>query len=298
MAAQRFEGHNLEEALENASRALGVPTYQIDHHVVVEKRGFLGGLKRIVIEAEADPDRQPPLPPSPRPDRPPRPEPGRSPRARDDRSPRHDRGPRRRERDGNRETGAGRGGRDRRPSAPSADGWIDELPPESIPDQEERSPEAARVAAWFEELFELADLDLEMRTVESDERIDVRLYGRDGVRLLERGGELLDSVQALANKALVGREPEKSLELDCRGFKQRRSSELEGRARAAAAAVRADGREQLLPAMSPVERRIVHLALAEDREVTTESRGEGFFKRVAIVLRREGDEADAVEPEP
>jgi predicted RNA-binding protein Jag len=60
MAGQRFEGRSLDEALETATRELGVARFQIDYHVVVEKRGFLGGLKRVVIEAEADPDRQPP----------------------------------------------------------------------------------------------------------------------------------------------------------------------------------------------------------------------------------------------
>jgi predicted RNA-binding protein Jag len=37
--------------------------------------------------------------------------------------------------------------------------------------------------------------------------------------------------------------------------------------------------------MSPIERRIVHIALREDADVTTDSRGDGFFKRVAIIPR-------------
>jgi spoIIIJ-associated protein len=37
--------------------------------------------------------------------------------------------------------------------------------------------------------------------------------------------------------------------------------------------------------MSPIERRIVHLALQDDQDVTTESRGDGFYKRVAIIPR-------------
>jgi spoIIIJ-associated protein len=55
--------------------------------------------------------------------------------------------------------------------------------------------------------------------------------------------------------------------------------------------VRSDGREQLLPAMNPTERRIVHMVLADDPEVMTISRGDGFHKRVAIVLR--GSDAEA-----
>ncbi|MGZ4810981.1 MAG: R3H domain-containing nucleic acid-binding protein, partial [Thermoanaerobaculia bacterium] len=95
--------------------------------------------------------------------------------------------------------------------------------------------------------------------------------------------------QVLANKALTGRKVEKDIEMNCEQFKERRVEDLEHRARETADRVRKDGREQLLPAMSPIERRIVHLALQDDREVTTESRGDGFYKRVAIILRPAGE---------
>ena len=47
--SQRFEGHNLEDALQAASHTLGVERWQLTYHVVLEKRGFLGGMKRVVI---------------------------------------------------------------------------------------------------------------------------------------------------------------------------------------------------------------------------------------------------------
>src|SRR4051812_18229250 len=50
--SQRFEGKNLDDALTNASQTFGVERYQLTYHVLLEKRGFLGGVKRIVIEAE------------------------------------------------------------------------------------------------------------------------------------------------------------------------------------------------------------------------------------------------------
>ena len=111
------------------------------------------------------------------------------------------------------------------------------------------------------------------------------MYGGDARRFTERHGELLDALQVLANKALAGRKVEKDIELDCESFKERRVTDLEERARELADRVRKDGREQLLPAMSPIERRIVHLALQDDAAVTTESRGEGFYKRVAVIPR-------------
>jgi spoIIIJ-associated protein len=124
-----------------------------------------------------------------------------------------------------------------------------------------------------------------VRTEENDTQILVRLYGGDAGRLIDRHGELLDAIQVLANKALVGRKVEKEIELDCNDFKAERNEDLAQRARAVADRVRSAGREELLPAMTPIERRIVHIALRDDADVTTESRGDGFYKRVAILLR-------------
>jgi spoIIIJ-associated protein len=84
---------------------------------------------------------------------------------------------------------------------------------------------------------------------------------------------------------LVRRKTEKEIEVDCQQFKGKRVEELEQKAREVADRVRRDRREQLLPAMTPIERRIVHLALQDDQEVATVSRGDGFYKRVAIVPR-------------
>src|SRR5438477_12526607 len=52
--AQRFEGKNLEEALNNAAQTFAIERYQLTYHVLLEKRGFLGGMKRVVIEAEVN----------------------------------------------------------------------------------------------------------------------------------------------------------------------------------------------------------------------------------------------------
>jgi spoIIIJ-associated protein len=141
------------------------------------------------------------------------------------------------------------------------------------------------VRAWFERVIALAQLSLELRTEENDTQVIVRLYGRDARRVIEGHGEVIDALQVLANKAMVGRKTEKEIEVDCQQFKGKRVEELEQKAREVADRVRRDRREQLLPAMTPIERRIVHLALQDDQEVATVSRGDGFYKRVAIVPR-------------
>jgi Predicted RNA-binding protein len=162
-----------------------------------------------------------------------------------------------------------------------------------VPEQGAESEYVREVRVWCEQLIGSAGLQLVVRTSEDDEQIVVRLYGADTALLLDQNGELLDAIQVLANKALVGRKTEKRIEFDSGAFKERRTEELEQKARDVAERVRQNGREQLLPAMTPIERRIVHLALRDAIDVATESRGEGFYKRVAIVKRAE----DAA-PEP
>lgn len=298
--AQRFEGKNLEEALTAAAEAFGVERFQLTYHVLMEKRGFLGGMKRVVLEAEVNEAATPQAPavdsgarstspassaPTParargRGGR----EGGGGGRGRGRGNDRGNRGNDRGERGGE-NRGGGRGGRHRRGPDEFA---AEETKTFDVPEAPEQGPEseaAATVRAWCEDLLQLARLGGDIRTEENETQILVRVYGRDAGRLIERNGELLDAIQVLANKALTGRKVEKEIELDCAQFKEKRVEELGVRARETADRVRRDRREELLPAMSPIERRIVHMALAEDADVTTESRGDGFFKRVAIVPR-------------
>ncbi len=289
--SQRFEGKNLDDALTSASQTLGVERYQLTYHVLLEKRGFLGGVKRVVIEAEIN---EAAVAPPPQAAAPAAPHPGPLPARRGEggRRPGEGRGPRGGRRDGG---GGGRGGprRGRGPRRERDDDDEMDLQPGDfeqhidveVPEQGPESETAKLVRDWCERVIALARLALDVRTEENDSQIVVRLYGRDMRRLTEHHGELLDALQVLANKAFVGRKVEKDIELDCGAFKGKRIEQLEQTAREVADRVRRDGREQLLPAMTPIERRIVHLALADDAEVATESRGDGFYKRVAIIRK-------------
>ncbi len=289
--AQRFEGHNLEEALNQAATSFGVERYRLTYHVVLEKRGFLGGMKRVVIEAEVNEDASAPQTPvapvaQPRSSgasasvRPSVPEAGAAPRESRERGGRSRRG--------------GRGRGERSASGPERGNRhhdIDESEVQvEVPEQGPESEIAAETRAWIEKVLGFTKLELQVRSSENDTQITMRIFGRDSSRLTEHDGEMLDALQVLSNKALIGRKTEKDIEIDCSAFKERRVEELGERARATADLVRRDGREQLLPAMSPIERRIIHLALQDDRDVTTESRGDGFYKRVAIIKRTQAEQ--------
>lgn len=347
MSGKRFEGKNLEEALASAARSFGVESYRISYHVVLEKRGFLGGTKRVVIEAEvsgaAKQDRdkrdqggEGSLSQDKRGDR------GGKNRRRE--SPRKDDRPRREETketvterprpaedrsaegvrpekarstapapaDQNSEDDAPRAGRRRRRggrgrrrkssgtpgeeiAAPTERAEVKTTRPLEVveaPAQGEQSADAATVSDWCATIFRLSGLDLEARTTDREEEIEVELFGPD-IRLVDEGiADFLDSLQVLANKSFTGRQFERRVEFDAGGFKKRREEELAEEARSVAERVIEEGRERSMRAMSPIERRIVHLTLEEIEGVTTESRGRGFHKRV-VILPAENHERSA-----
>ncbi len=106
--------------------------------------------------------------------------------------------------------------------------------------------------------------------------IMVELSGPDSPLVLERGGELLRSLELLAQEMLriPGNEHEK-LRFDCMNQRAMRLEELRTAADVAAERVRKSGMPYEFAPMSSRERRIVHLALREKEDLRTESQGEG-----------------------
>ena len=63
--------------------------------------------------------------------------------------------------------------------------------------------------------------------------------------------------------------------------------QLEQQALDAAKEVKRWGEPMTLPAMNARDRRIIHVTLQNDPELTTESIGEGAFKKVVISLKKD-----------
>jgi spoIIIJ-associated protein len=111
----------------------------------------------------------------------------------------------------------------------------------------------------------------------------VELSGPDSPLLLERGGELLRSLELLALEMLrlPGNEHEKVC-FDCMNQRAMRLQELRTAAGVAAEKVRKTGSPYEFAPMSSRERRIVHLALRDHTDLRTESEGEGLRRFVVV----------------
>jgi spoIIIJ-associated protein len=111
----------------------------------------------------------------------------------------------------------------------------------------------------------------------------VEFAGPDSSLLLERGAELLRSMELLAMETLrlAGNEHEK-ISFDCMNHRKTRLEELRLSARVAADKVRQSGVPFHFAPMSSRERRIVHLALRDEHDLRTESDGEGMRRSVVL----------------
>lgn len=126
-----------------------------------------------------------------------------------------------------------------------------------------------------------------------EETITLHVEGADEEAmglLIGRRGETLRSLQFLLN-LLVSRRVQKwpQIVVDVGNYRQRRQESLEGLARRMAERVRQTGRPIMLEPMAAYERRIVHLALREDKTIYTESSGEGENRKIVIYPGKPGN---------
>ena len=138
----------------------------------------------------------------------------------------------------------------------------------------------ATVSELLEKMGVYAQVSSEYRVQEDDQSSDtpsvtVNIEGNDLSILVSRRAEILNSLQFIT-RLIVGKELGHAVNLvvDVEGYRVRRERSLRKLATRMAMQVVKTGRKQSLEPMSPAERRIVHIALRDNEDVYTESRGE------------------------
>jgi spoIIIJ-associated protein len=130
-------------------------------------------------------------------------------------------------------------------------------------------------------------LSLEATIEKTPDGPRVDLDGEDGSVLLRRKGEALQALQYIANMAFRHRlGDQQRVIVDCQGFRRDKDAELRQMARFLAERAKRTGFEQQLGPLNPYERRIVHLAVAEEPGVASHSVGDAFSKVVIISARK------------
>jgi spoIIIJ-associated protein len=132
-------------------------------------------------------------------------------------------------------------------------------------------------------IFRGVGFDLRATAKESDQGCLLSIDGADNGLLLNQGGELLDALQQILNQA-IGRDLPKGQRIVCDAdnYRAAREAELRAMAQHAAGQVRSTSSPFVFGPMDANERRVIHLTLAEESDLHTESIGEGNARRLRV----------------
>lgn len=147
-----------------------------------------------------------------------------------------------------------------------------------------KKTDGERVKAFLEGLFPIMNVNAKCNLVEEDDKIVVEVIAERSQQVIGYRGETLDALQTLAGAvANIGREDYRRVVVDCENYREKREDTLKGLAEKLADRAVREGRKVILEPMAPYERRIIHSALADRKDVTTESDGKEPNRHVVIV---------------
>jgi len=137
-----------------------------------------------------------------------------------------------------------------------------------------------------EDLLKELELKVEAKVTQDEDLVSVQLKTDEPGILIGYHGQTLAALQLVV--ALMGFKKLKEwtrLVLNVGDYRQKRKEVLERMAEMISQKVISSGKAQDLPPMPPIERRIVHLFLAENGKVESFSEGEGRDRHVVVKLK-------------
>lgn len=272
-SSQEFYAESVEEAVRKAAARLGVTAEELEYEILDEgAAGFLGiGARdaRIVVRSSgASPEPLSPDLPEPVLSEPEAAEP-----ADGDALPHDD------EASSEPQEGAGDSSSAlaEAVSAPTRDGRTVEesgvAPPEVL----------EHVERLVSEVVEAMGLEARVDVYDAGDYIAADVAPDHTALFIGQKGETIDALQYLVNASVYRKTNlSKRVILDAEGYRQRRVEAIQGMAHRTARRALREKRTVELPPMSAAERRVVHIFLRDNPNVSTESEGTGENRRVRV----------------
>lgn len=152
-------------------------------------------------------------------------------------------------------------------------------------------PPEDQIGDFIMQIFEIMEADCSVDVIENQNEISVEIGGEDAGIIIGKFGQTLDSLQYLVN-VIAGKKMDckKKIIINVGDYRERREVSVKKLARSVARKVAKSQKSEFLSPMPPQDRRIVHLALSNFKNVKTASEGEGANRKVIISYKR--DSAD------
>ena len=145
------------------------------------------------------------------------------------------------------------------------------------------APDAQKAQEVLENILQRFGFETSIEVLEDDDCVTLNIKGDGSGILIGRKGQTLDALQYVVNK-IVHRSPNvtKQVIVDTEGYREKRKETLLDLAkRLSEQAKTREGPVSTSP-LNPFERRIIHLAIQDDDDLTTQSTGEGIYRSVVI----------------
>ena len=143
------------------------------------------------------------------------------------------------------------------------------------------------VKDFVERTLTAMGLSLQVSISETPDSVRVDLSGEQGDVLLRRRAESLDALQHIVNTAFRRElKDDRTFVVDCLEYRKAKDAELRQMARFMMERAKSSGSPQEMGPLNPYARRLVHLTVAEDPQMSSESIGDAFLKTVIIAVRK------------
>lgn len=158
-------------------------------------------------------------------------------------------------------------------------------PPRPITEKVENSMrDDVAAKETLEELLRLMGFEATVEQKIVGEKVTLSIEaGEDSSILIGKRGKNLNGLQYIVNRIGGKRDQDsRPVTIDIEGYRQRRKDSLEAMARRLAAKAKSLRKEMETEPLPASDRRLIHMALKEDREIQTQSSGDGPYKNVII----------------
>ena len=144
-----------------------------------------------------------------------------------------------------------------------------------------------QVRDFVQNALKAMGVPLEVAIQDLPDSVRIDLSGEGGELLLRRRAEALDALQHVVNTAFRRQlKDDRTFVVDCLEYRKAKDAELRQMAKFIMEKAKSTGIPQEMGPLNPYARRLVHLAVAEDPQLSSESIGDAFLKTVIISTRK------------
>ena len=144
-----------------------------------------------------------------------------------------------------------------------------------------------RVREFTRQTVSAMGIPAEVSIVETADNIRVEISGEGSEALLRKRAEALDALQQIVNTAFRRElKDDRSFVVDCMEYRKAKDAELRQLAHFMMEKAKSSGAPQEMGPLNPYARRLVHLTVAEDPKMSSESIGDALMKTVIISVRQ------------